>query len=192
MGALRVLDVDTIRAYHKSYYVPHNLCLIVAGNLSTRALLDTLQTQVEPQIIKHGQAHGPRPDGWKRPFMETASSVKPKIEGVRKELAEFPEKDESSGELAIYLLGPRPNDDLTLKVRHMIHSPITGSLMFTGSRYHESLSHGFCSRTLEQRIRRDPFALLVSLLLNSAFAPRIYRNFQYLCCLLTDRPSNLQ
>lgn len=125
MGALRVLDIDTIRAYHKSYYVPHNLCLIVAGSLSTQALLDTLQKQVEPQIIKHGQAHGPRPDGWKRPFMETASSVVPEMKGVRKELAEFPEKDESSGELAMYFLGPPPNDELTFRVRHMEHSPFT-------------------------------------------------------------------
>jgi Zn-dependent M16 (insulinase) family peptidase len=121
MGALRVLDVDTIRAYHKNYYVPHNLCLIVAGGLSTQALLDTLQNQVEPQIIQHGQAHGPRPDGWKRPFIETESSVKPEMKGVRKELAEFPEKDESTGELAMYLLGPSPNDHLTLKVRCMMY-----------------------------------------------------------------------
>ena len=119
MGALRVLDIDTIREYHKSYYVPHNLCLIVAGSLSTQALLDTLQNQVEPQIIKHGQAHGPRPDGWKRPFMETDSRIKPEMKDVRKELAEFPEKDESIGELAMYLLGPPPDDDLTFKVRRV-------------------------------------------------------------------------
>ena len=119
MGALRVLHIDTIREYHKSYYVPHNLCLFVAGSLSTQALLDTLQNQVEPQIIKHGQAHGPQPHGWKRPFMETTSNVKPEMKGVRKELAEFPEKDESTGELAIYLLGPSPDDELTFKVRRM-------------------------------------------------------------------------
>ena len=119
MGALRVLDIDTIREYHKSYYVPHNLCLIVAGSLSTQALLDTLQNQVEPQIIKHGQAHGPRPDGWKRPFMETDSRIKPEMKDVRKVLAEFPEKDESIGELAMYLLGPPPDDDLTFKVRRV-------------------------------------------------------------------------
>lgn len=120
MGALRVLDVDTIRAYHKSYYVPQNICLIVAGSLSTQALLDTLQNQVEPQIIKHDQARGPRPDGWTRPFMETASSVKPEMKGVRKELAEFPEKDMSTGELAMHLFGPRPNDELTFKVRRVV------------------------------------------------------------------------
>src|SRR5260221_11083193 len=120
MGALRVLDVNTIRAYHKSYYVPHNLCLIVAGSLSTQALLDTLQRQVEPQIIKHGQGHGPRPNGWKLPFMETASTVKPEMKGVRKELAEFPEKDESTGHLAMCFLGPPPTDDLTFSVRRVI------------------------------------------------------------------------
>jgi Zn-dependent M16 (insulinase) family peptidase len=116
MEALRVLSVDTIRDYHGSYYVPHNLCLIVAGKLSTEALLGVLQTQVEPSIIQHGQAHGPRPDNWKRPFLETPSVEPPIISGVKSEKVEFPEKDESSGELAMYFVGPRPQDKLTLKV----------------------------------------------------------------------------
>jgi len=116
MEALRVLSVDTIRDYHSSYYVPHNLSLIVAGKLSTSALLDVLQTQVEPNIIKHGQAHGPRPENWKRPFLETSSVEPPIVHGTQSETVEFPEKDESSGELAMYFVGPHPQDKLTLKV----------------------------------------------------------------------------
>ena len=62
--------------YHKTYYVPHNLSLIVTGKLSggTASLLKVVQEQVEPNIIAHGQNHGPRPQGWKRPFLETDSA----------------------------------------------------------------------------------------------------------------------
>jgi Zn-dependent M16 (insulinase) family peptidase len=116
MEALRVLTADTIRDYHGSYYLPHNLCLIVAGKLSTEALLDVLQKEVEPTIVQHGQAHGSRPENWKRPFMETPSAEPPIISGMMSETVEFPEKDESSGELAIYFVGPRPQDRLTMKV----------------------------------------------------------------------------
>jgi len=191
MGALRVLDVDTIRAYHKSYYVPHNLCLIVAGGLSTQALLDTLQKQVDPQIIKHDQAHGPRPDGWRRPFMETASSVKPELKGVRKELAEFPEKDESSGGLSMYLHGPSPNDDLTFKVRH---------IKFRQSRvdwYLQALdTMGFyladsAAAPLNKELVEIPSPYW-SVYFSTPHLSTNLTRFQYLCCLLTDRPCNLQ
>jgi Zn-dependent M16 (insulinase) family peptidase len=120
MEALRVLDVETIKNYHQSYYVPHNLCLIVAGRLSTNDLLNVLQGQVEPRILEHGQAHGPRPDGWKRPFLETSSVKPPVLSTVKKETVEFPEKDESMGEVSLLFLGPSNSDRLTLKVSHTI------------------------------------------------------------------------
>ncbi|KIO20924.1 hypothetical protein M407DRAFT_10649 [Tulasnella calospora MUT 4182] len=65
MERLRVLTVEKIREYHGEYYVPHNLCLVVVGRMPTSTLLDVLQSQVEPDILKHGQ-DGP-PAGWKRP-----------------------------------------------------------------------------------------------------------------------------
>ncbi|KAG8786710.1 hypothetical protein FRC15_010850 [Serendipita sp. 397] len=115
MEALRVLDVDSIRDYHKSYYVPQNICLIVAGRVSTHDLLKVLQDEVEPTIIAHGQANGPRPEGWKRPFLETPSSIPPMVRGLKNEIVEFPEKDESVGELSMHFVGPSPHDQLTLK-----------------------------------------------------------------------------
>jgi Zn-dependent M16 (insulinase) family peptidase len=117
MEALRVLSVDTIRDYHQSYYVPQNLCLIVAGRLSTESLLEVLQKQVEPTIVKHGQGHGPRPKNWKRPFVETPSVKPPVLNGKKTEDVEFPEKDESMGELSLFYVGPSPEDHLLMKVR---------------------------------------------------------------------------
>lgn len=99
-----------VRKYHTSYYVPHNLCLIVSGKLSTEALLNTIQQEIEPRIKDHNQANGSRPAGWKRPFMETSSNEVPKILEPVKDVVEFPEHDETTGELQISLVGPTVNE----------------------------------------------------------------------------------
>ncbi|KAK7058884.1 hypothetical protein VNI00_001508 [Paramarasmius palmivorus] len=110
MEALRVLTVEQIRDYHASYYVPHNLVLIVAGKLSsgTSSLLKVVQEQVEPSLIAHGQNKGPRPPGWKRPFVETPSAIRPPLTSSVQETVEFPDQDEKDTratrvELPIYL-----------------------------------------------------------------------------------------
>ncbi|KAH7318836.1 Metalloenzyme, LuxS/M16 peptidase-like protein [Rhizoctonia solani] len=114
MEALRVLKAEQIRDYHKSYYVPYNLCLIVSGKLKTSELLQVLQTKVEPRIIDHGQV---KPSTWKRPFVETPSAQKPILKGVVKHTIEFPEQDESTGEILISFQGPEPNNYTELKNR---------------------------------------------------------------------------
>lgn len=107
-----------VRDYHQTYYVPHNLSLIVTGKLSsgTSSLLSVVQEQVEPSIIAHGQNRGPRPEGWKRPFLETDSAKRGPIPKIIKETVEFPEKDESMGELIISYMGPPTGSFLDQKV----------------------------------------------------------------------------
>ncbi|KAJ2928846.1 hypothetical protein H1R20_g8241, partial [Candolleomyces eurysporus] len=106
MEALRVLTAKQIRDYHSTYYVPHNLHLIVAGKFSsgTSALLQVVQDKVEPTLIEHGQNKGPRPSGWKRPFVETPSANRQPIAKQVQKVVEFPEQDESMGELALDIL----------------------------------------------------------------------------------------
>ena len=118
-----LLSPYLVRDYHKQYYVPHNLSLIVTGKMSkgTPGILSVLQDQVEPSIIAHGKSHGPRPVGWKRPFLETPSANRPPIAKSRRETVTFPEKDESLGELIISYLGPPPSEFLERKVSN--HSP---------------------------------------------------------------------
>lgn len=89
--------VMAVREYHSTYYVPHNLSLIIAGKLSsgTSSLLRVIQEQVEPSLIAHGQNTGSRPPGWKRPFLETASALRRPLSEPIKEIVEFPEQDES-------------------------------------------------------------------------------------------------
>lgn len=141
MEALRVLTVEKsmsfdyfftrpndqlylVREYHHKYYVPHNLSLIVTGKLAsgTSSLLNVVQTKVEPSLVAHGQKYGPRPPGWKRPFLETASSRRGPIQRTVKETVEFPEKDESVGELQIGFMGPPPNAFLERKASKFLTS----------------------------------------------------------------------
>ncbi|KAI0652259.1 Metalloenzyme, LuxS/M16 peptidase-like protein [Trametes meyenii] len=129
MEALRVLTVDQIRDYHHTYYVPHNLTLIVTGKLAsgTASLLDVVQNQVEPSIVAHHQNQGTKPAGWKRPFVETASAQRKPIAQTIKETIEFPEKDESVGELQIGFLGPPPNAFLERKALDILGTYLTSS-----------------------------------------------------------------
>jgi Zn-dependent M16 (insulinase) family peptidase len=108
-----------VRDYHRSYYVPHNLSLIVAGKLSsgTSMLLSVIQNKVEPSLIAHGQNMGPRPSGWKRPFVETPSAIRAPIAKTLTKTVEFPEKDESMGELIINFMGPPREHYLERKVQ---------------------------------------------------------------------------
>lgn len=125
MERLRVLTVEKIREYHGEYYVPHNLCLVVVGRMPTSTLLDVLQSQVEPDILKHGQ-DGP-PAGWKRPFVETPSITQPQINRPLTEVIDFPEKDESQGEIAMSFVGPTYNDMITRKAIDLLSTYLTDS-----------------------------------------------------------------
>lgn len=106
--------ISLVREYHRTYYVPHNFTLIVAGKLAsgTHSLLDVVQNKIEPVIIAHGQNQGPRPKGWKRPFLETPSAFRPIFSETIRDSVEFPEKDESVGELQVGFIGPHPQDFL--------------------------------------------------------------------------------
>ncbi|QRW19305.1 AhpC/TSA domain-containing protein [Rhizoctonia solani] len=109
MEALRILKVDQIRDYHKSYYVPHNLCLIVSGKLQTSELLHVLQTKVEPRILEHGQV---KPSTWKRPFIE------PRV---------HKSQHESAGEVAVSFQGPEPEKFTELKAMELLGLYLTDS-----------------------------------------------------------------
>ncbi|KAK4055201.1 hypothetical protein OIV83_000481 [Microbotryomycetes sp. JL201] len=115
MEALRVLKVEEIRQYHASSYVPHNLTLIVIGrSLDPIKLLQTLESQTVPTIVAHKQDNGPHPSGWKRPFVESSTAEHPpRLPESLTETVQFPEKDESTGELMMSWIGVPANDYVT-------------------------------------------------------------------------------
>ncbi|KAF8168013.1 Metalloenzyme, LuxS/M16 peptidase-like protein [Crassisporium funariophilum] len=147
MEALRVLSPDQIRKYHSDYYVPHNLALIVAGKLSsgTSSLLRVVQEQVEPSLIAHKQNQGARPPGWKRPFVETASALRKPIPTTIQDIVEFPEKDESMGELIINFLGPAPNAFLTRKALDILGTYLTSSAVAPLNKEFVEIESPLCS-----------------------------------------------
>ncbi|KAI6005289.1 Metalloenzyme, LuxS/M16 peptidase-like protein [Pisolithus orientalis] len=147
MEALRLLTVEQIRKYHGTYYVPHNLSLIVTGKLSngTQSLLSVIQDKVEPTIIAHGQNRGPRPDGWKRPFMETPSANRAPIQQSVKKVVEFPEKDESQGELVITFCGPSPTNFLDQKALDILATYLTSSPVAPLNKEYVEVESPLCS-----------------------------------------------
>ncbi|SGY31172.1 BQ5605_C002g01214 [Microbotryum silenes-dioicae] len=133
MEALRKLKVQDIREYHAGAYQPQNVTLIVVGrSLKPENLLSTLEREVLPTIVKHGQAQGPRPPGWRRPFVESTTAQNPPqipAQGLT-ETVEFPEQDESVGEIMLSWIGVRANDfvhDLALEVlgEYLTDSPVS-------------------------------------------------------------------
>lgn len=108
MSALRVLTIDDIRQYHHKYYTPYNTAVVVCGPLNRTELLDKLQA-TEDSLVAHGIKG--IPNDWKRPFLDTASAQVPKISEKRTNvIVDFPERDESVGEVMVAWLGPRVDE----------------------------------------------------------------------------------
>lgn len=147
MEALRILTPDQIRNYHSTYYVPHNLTLIVGGKLSsgTSSLLRVVQDEIEPSLIQHGQNKGPRPNGWKRPFVETASADRKPIGKQLKKVVEFPEQDESMGELAISFVGPSHSEFLERKALDVLSTYLAGSAVAPLNKEYVEIENPLCS-----------------------------------------------
>lgn len=106
MDALRTLSADRIRAFHKEMYQPKNLCLVIIGEVDHAHLLQVLD-KFESGIVDDV----PRLDEpFTRPWKQHGRT--PLIKKSILETVEFPEEDESVGEILIGMLGPDCNDDL--------------------------------------------------------------------------------
>lgn len=101
---LRVLTADRIRQFHRDMYQPKNLCLVIIGQVDHIDLLRILD-KFEDSIIDDI----PPPDApFTRPWVE--SQPAPPLERSLLETVEFPEEDESSGEITVTFFGPSCND----------------------------------------------------------------------------------
>lgn len=125
MSALRVLSVDEIRKYHHTYYEPYNTAVVVCGPLDRAKLFESLQP-VEERLVQHGVKGAP--SGWKRPFIDTASNAPPNVEGQRSALTvDFPEKDESMGEVMVSWVGPRVDEFIISEALSLLGTYLTDS-----------------------------------------------------------------
>lgn len=104
MEQLRVLTADRIREFHREMYQPKNLCLVIVGEIDHTNLLRILD-DFEGTILHDI----PKPDApFKRPWVESKHT--PPLQKTSVVTVDFPEEDESSGEIMISFFGPDCND----------------------------------------------------------------------------------
>ena len=111
MENLRVLTPERIRKFHRHMYQPKNLAVIIVGQVDHTHLLQTLD-DFEATIM----TDIPKPDApFSRPWVD--SKQPPPLSESVKETVEFPEEDESIGEISIKYFGPSCNDVVQCKLR---------------------------------------------------------------------------
>ncbi|TGZ84481.1 hypothetical protein EX30DRAFT_337006 [Ascodesmis nigricans] len=121
MDALRVLTNERIRDFHKEMYQPKNLCVIIVGDVDHAELLETLD-KFEDSVID--AIPDPSKD-WKRPWVD--SPPVPLLKESKIETVEFPEKDESTGEVIVAYLGPDAMDPIASKAMSILSTYLAGS-----------------------------------------------------------------
>lgn len=104
MEQLRVLTAERIRQFHREMYQPKNLCLVITGEVDQTNMLNILD-KFEDTILDVI----PSPDApFKRPWVDSKQT--PPLEKSVVQKIEFPEEDESFGEIEIRFQGPDCND----------------------------------------------------------------------------------
>lgn len=115
---LRTLTNDQIRDFHKSMYRPDNLCVVITGSVDEEELLQ-IMNDFDNQLT-------PAPtEPHKRPFVDSKHDL-PLTEYIIKRV-EFPDKDESMGELVLGWIGPECDKALDNLGVDMVGSYFTDS-----------------------------------------------------------------
>lgn len=103
LSELRNLTRDKILNFHKSMYRPDNLCVVITGTINEAEMLD-IMGKVDDKLPSLP------PVAYKRPFLDSDPCEPPSKEIVKK--VEFPDKDESIGEVILGWIGPKFSDTL--------------------------------------------------------------------------------
>ena len=106
MESLRALTADRIRKYHKDVYRPQNLCLLLVGEINHENLLDIMQN-FENTIVKDLPE---LIEPFRRPWVDSKQA--PPLNSSSIEYVDFPEEDESTGEIQVSFFGPPCTDNL--------------------------------------------------------------------------------
>ncbi|KAF9978178.1 hypothetical protein BGZ73_003559 [Actinomortierella ambigua] len=119
MACLRTLTAEKIRQYHRDYYRPDNLCLIISGMVDHDKLLTAL-APVEERIL----SKGPLPP-MKRPWVDSPRA--PPLTESSTTVVTFPSDDESTGEVTITWFGPSVTDHMSSQILHVLEVYLTDS-----------------------------------------------------------------
>lgn len=121
MEQLRILTAERIREFHREMYQPKNLCLIITGEVDHQNMLETLD-KFEDTILDVI----PSPNSsFKRPWVNSRQA--PYLEKSVMQVVEFPEEDESFGEVEIRFLGPDCTDPIQSELFQMAFRLFTDS-----------------------------------------------------------------
>jgi len=121
MEALRVLTPERIREFHRAMYQPRNLCVIVVGEVDHQNLLETLEAFEES--IK--DAIPPLDSPFKRPWVDSPQPLP--LEKTSRVTVEFPEEDESMGEVQLIWFGVDCMDQVNFTAQAVLLSYLSGS-----------------------------------------------------------------
>ncbi len=118
---LRNLTAERIRDFHREMYQPKNLCLALFGEVDHDHLLKILNA-FESTILDDI----PSPTApFKRPWVDSEQTP-PLLKSII-ETVEFPEEDESVGQIEILFLGPHCTNDLLTGALNIVLLYLAGS-----------------------------------------------------------------
>ncbi|KAF7534818.1 hypothetical protein G7054_g5918 [Neopestalotiopsis clavispora] len=121
MDALRVLTPKRIRDFHKEMYQPRNMCIIIVGEVDHDNLLRILDDFEESVKDDIPALNAP----FRRPWIDSAQP--PALKETVVETVEFPEEDESTGDIIIGFFGPDCSDTLQSTALNIILTYLCGS-----------------------------------------------------------------
>ncbi|KAG0305550.1 hypothetical protein BGZ98_003958 [Dissophora globulifera] len=150
MSCLRSLKAEKIRQYHRDYYRPDNLCLIISGRLDHTELLAALGP-VEERII----SKGPLPP-MKRPWVDSPQA--PLMIETTKTVVTFPSEDEDMGEVAINWFGAAITDFLNFQALDIIATYLTDSAVAILKKEMVEIEDPYCTSVdfqVSHRIRTE-------------------------------------
>ncbi|KAI1325385.1 Metalloenzyme, LuxS/M16 peptidase-like protein [Xylariaceae sp. FL0255] len=121
MEALRVLTPERIREFHRDMYQPRNMCVIIIGEVDHEDLLQILDTFEESVADDIPPVSMP----FRRPWIESAQP--PPLKETIVETVEFPEEDESVGDIVVAFFGPNCIDIVETTALNILLTYLCGS-----------------------------------------------------------------
>ncbi|KFG81727.1 putative zinc metalloprotease [Metarhizium anisopliae] len=122
--ALRVLTPERIRQFHRDMYQPRNLCLVIVGETDHVDLLQILD-EFEESIKDDIPSLDAKFDRQVPPWLDSAQP--PALKESIVTTAEFPEEDESVGEILVGFFGPNCVDLIETSALNILLTYLCGS-----------------------------------------------------------------
>ncbi|TKA21744.1 hypothetical protein B0A50_08750 [Salinomyces thailandicus] len=121
MEQLRVLTADRIRKFHQEMYQPKNMRLVITGEVDHQELLQIVN-DFEGSVLNDVPAVDAP---FKRPWAD--SKPTPPLEKTIVKKVQFPEEDESVGEIVVGFFGPRYTEHVATSALSVLIHYLSGS-----------------------------------------------------------------